>query len=55
MRWLVVTSKWGFTAESGRSKDNLDEEKPLIRGGWGRLDIIPEWDVIQVCIVTCSA
>jgi hypothetical protein len=48
------SSKCGFTAEGGKSKDGLDEEKPLIRGV-GRLDIIAEWDDIRVCIVTCLA
>jgi hypothetical protein len=51
---LENSSKWGFTAESGRSKDNLDEEQPLI-GGAGRLDNTPKWDVIQTCLITCSA
>ena len=45
--------KWGFTAERRRSKDDIDEKKRFICGG-GRSDITPEWDHIQICIITCS-
>ncbi len=50
----MLGPEWGFTAELKRSKEGLYQKKPFIRGR-GRSDITPEWDDIQICIITCSA